>query len=44
MSVHHEPAVHSEAKKKGIGSPGSGVTDSYEPPHGYWKLNHQETS
>ena len=36
--VCHMHAAPMEAEE-GVGSPGTGVTDGYEPPYGCWELN-----
>ena len=38
MYVHHVLAVPS-GPDKGTGVTGSGVTDGYESPHGFWLLS-----
>lgn len=37
--MYHVLAWCPERSEEGIRYPGTGVTDSYELPYGYWKLN-----
>lgn len=42
MSVYHMPSGYFWGSEKGIGSPGKGVRDDYEPPHTYWEPTHPD--
>lgn len=39
MSVYHMGTVPEGARGEGISSPGTGVSDVYEPPCGCWEMN-----
>ena len=38
LCTMYAPGAH-RVQKEGVRSPGTGITDGCEPPHGCWKLN-----
>lgn len=40
MFMHHvDVSCLLQRPEEGVGFPGTELADSYESPHGYWKLN-----